>query len=201
MAMDAYGEYAVDVHRDLVTFLALRTGFQGLCPNLTPAIIGDESQRVDEDHRNPHNFSLGTGYTGNLEYHFPTISQLRFHRSLALNTCARRYIGNYLHALADSFSHQYGRRGRSDWRRSPRRRQIWHAIHGHEPDYTYLRPDLADLMAYHLYQALRDLAQQCCDCLGVVVPWRDIRDRVRRFNRSRERDEKQRILGIESSEN
>jgi hypothetical protein len=103
------------------------------------------------------------------DYHFVTEQKLEFMRQTAMRLSGWTFmeeerwqpIGEYLHALEDSYSHQ------SD----PHRRdfsktygtQVGHARDLHEPDWTWKRSGLAHSMAIDTYQKLKAL---CTEFMG-----------------------------------
>lgn len=90
------------------------------------------------------------------DYHFPTEKELEVRRSEAL-TCKRgatltangyRAIGQYMHALEDSFAH---------------RDHIERMFHGTQTDFPWTSPDMLVQMFSAKFEALLAVRQQCLD--------------------------------------
>ncbi len=159
---DPLGLYEEDVHHYLTQYLAQRAGFSAT----DAAIIGFEAQELDMDDRDA--MHGGVSHQNMERFHFVSALRLRelregaFRSNLASPT-ARRAIGEYFHALEDSYSHQedpvrryFGKR----FRDKALGVDIGHGLHGHEPDWTWVRVPLARRMAAEVYLAMIDLCQQ-----------------------------------------
>ncbi len=101
-------------------------------------------------------------------------------------------IGDWLHVLQDSYSHQRGKKTNLSYRtESPGSRLAWHEVplyggtwkaNPFKPDYTWWRPELADKMAEKVYkEGLLRLASQ--RGLAPRKNWDDIMAKVKDFNR------------------
>ena len=159
---DPLGLYEEDVHHYLTQYLAQRAGFSAT----DAAIIGFEAQELDMDDRDA--MHGGVSHQNMERFHFVSALRLRelregaFRSNLASPT-ARRAIGEYFHALEDSYSHQedpvrryFGKR----FRDKALGVDIGHGLHGHEPDWTWVRVPLARKMAAEVYLAMVDLCQR-----------------------------------------
>lgn len=114
------------------------------------------------------------------DYHFTSPEQRIALYNAARKSCNPKDIGAYIHALQDSFSHQRGQ-----YERDPNGGYgpvFGHIGDGHDPDYTWLRPELADQMAQSTYAFLKILAKHC-GCCGPITDWELIEQRVKSFNR------------------
>jgi RHS repeat-associated protein len=172
-AVDPFGLYEEDVHRDLTYFLARKSGF----PNLAAQRIAASNQGTDDNAAT----SPFASTEARRDWHFTTPERRAELWQRALDGNLDR-LGQYLHVLQDSYSHE----GYPAWR--------GHLFSGHEPDKTYNDPQKANRMARDTYNRLREYLQRTT---GQAVPdhWERIRDQVDRFNRARTAHEKKKILG------
>jgi RHS repeat-associated protein len=170
--LDSTGLYNDPVHFDIVAMLAAAAGWDSrFCKyGVDYEVIAKQDLAADYGGRHPGWISLGF----NRKLHFPYARDLKAFWKKAL-TCKPKEIGEYFHALQDSFSHQRGATHRSklnEWRFI---RVLWHAFRLRSPDHTWRRPELAMRMARATYDRLVTLQQICCKCPGTVtVPWEDI---------------------------
>ncbi|MEO8275836.1 MAG: RHS repeat-associated core domain-containing protein [Thermoanaerobaculia bacterium] len=159
---DQLGLYEEDVHLFLTTFLAEAAGFSAR----TARFIGESTQDLDRDGRDATKH--GVSQRNMRLYHFVSEQRLlsmgaKARSSSSLNNTTARSIGEFLHALEDSFSHQVHetRRVRDFYYsglRTPGGWNIGHGLEGHEPDWTWMRWPLAMEMARAVYL---DLAVLC----------------------------------------
>lgn len=192
---DAFGLYEVDTHRYLTEFLAKHAGFCGD----TPTAIGGDTQALD-DPDSTRDAMYGGRNEGNMKaFHFPSQLQLASLRQKAFDSCCKcekqdwKAIGEYLHALEDTFAHTTGK-GDRNWQyyddlginvNVPKLPTvdvygIGHGGHGHRPDWTWEDPAKAMKMAELVFNDLRELAKSC----GGNCPassWDSIKDRVSKF--------------------
>ncbi len=171
-AVDPFGLYEEDVHRDLTFCLARHAGFSGAAARR----IAAANQGTDD---NPET-SPYASVQARRDWHFTTEERRAelWQRALDGGPDA---LGQYLHALQDSYSHEgFGPR-------------LGHASAGHAPDKTYNDPEKANRMARDSYNRVRQYLQVTT---GQEIPdqWDQIRDQVDRFNRARTANDKQRYL-------
>ena len=172
-AVDPFGLYEEDVHRDLTYFLARHAGY----PQAAARRIAASNQGTDD---NPETSPFAS-VQARRDWHFTTEERRAELGQRALDGNFD-HLGQYLHALQDSYSHEgFGPR-------------FGHAIAGHAPDKTYNDPEKANRMARDTYNRVRQYLQAIT---GQPVPdyWDQIRDQVDRFNRARTAHEKRKILG------
>jgi RHS repeat-associated protein len=171
-AVDPLGLYEEDVHRDLTYCLASRAGFSQSAARQVAAA----DQGTDD---NPAT-SPFAGREARRDWHFTTEARRTdlWQRALDGNL---DQLGQYLHALQDSYSHERY----PPWR--------GHLFQGHRPDKTYNDPERANRMARDTYNHLRQYLQVTT---GQSVPdhWDQIREHVDRFNRARTAHEKRKTL-------
>jgi RHS repeat-associated protein len=175
---DPLGLYEEDVHHYLTRFLAWKAGFAmpaagGSDPVESPIAdkIGEQTGLVDYDERDAmfDTPQLGKGSLANLEndleYHFVSQAHLaemqkEAHYRIKLNQLGDddsrfRRVGEYLHALEDTYSHQKGK----DHREVPPGYgpRLGHSYDAKYPDHTWERPGLANEMAMETYKQLKSL--------------------------------------------
>ena len=93
-----------------------------------------------------------------------------------------RSVGEYLHALEDSYSHQRGRYKRDFTRQFGT--LVGHAKWGHTADHTWRRPELAMEMAKDTFDTLVELCQESHQGRACrSSDWSLIKDTVERFVR------------------
>jgi RHS repeat-associated protein len=173
-AVDPFGLYEEDVHLHLTYFLARKAGFA----TWAAATIAAGDQGQDD---NPQLSAMGLfNFQQRRDYHFTSEEQRTKLWQASLNGDLIA-LGQYFHALQDSYSHEgFG------W--------FWgHLFRGHKPDKTYNDPEKANEMARDTYYRVRQWLQQFC---AEEIPdnWDQIRDQVDRFNRTRGLKEKLKIL-------
>jgi hypothetical protein len=177
MKRDPTGLYEVDVHQFLTRFLAEAAGFDPT----TAEKIGFQTQQLDRDTRDA---MYGGANKKNMQmYHFVTPARLTALRQTAfatLGTDGWMAVGEYLHALEDTYSHQKNET-RRDWS-TMYGTDIGHGAHGHEPDQTWRRPELATLMAVQVWSELQALAE-ASGAKGTPKSWDDIKGNIDSFVR------------------
>lgn len=179
---DPTGLYEEDVHKYLTLFLARSAGFN----QEDATLIARNTQALDEDERdamyggwNPYNMT---------QYHFVSPQRLRELKSLAyaggsLNTFMLNGVGEYLHALEDTYAHQQNddRRVFGDYYHDFSPIDIGHGGHFHKPDWTWgVRSQLAMQMAEDVFRQLTSLCsiyRSSCNAL----PFSAIANRVSNF--------------------
>jgi RHS repeat-associated protein len=171
-AVDPFGLYEEDVHRDLTFCLAKHAGF----PAAGARRIATSNQGTDD---NPETSPFAS-VRAQRDWHFTTEARRAdlWQRALDGNL---DQLGQYLHALQDSYSHEGFRPG------------VGHFFAGHRPDKTYNDPEKANRMARDTYNHVRQYLQVTT---GQPMPdhWDQIRGQVDRFNRARTAHEKRKIL-------
>jgi len=181
-SVDPYGLYEKDVHKYLTMFLAQSAGINATDCKFSAQDLGREAQQLDEegDPRNP----ITGGYWARLQYHFTTESRRKSMFDEAIKTCKARDAGEFIHAFQDSFSHQMGKTRKNESQFADRYgSDAGHAMDGHYPDWTWLRPELADQMAQETYEHIKTFATKCCRCELKSKAWSEIGHQVRAFNR------------------
>lgn len=183
---DPTGMYEVDVHHWLTVFLARAAGFD----ERTARQIGFETQELDMD--DPRNAMYGGSNPKAMHlYHMVRPQRLAAMRRQALNTYRTflndsaahelkwRGVGEYIHALQDSYSHQRGKIYR-DFNNSFGI-VIGHGLRGHEPDWTWKRSAIAMDMARNVFDELRSLCVETNPSTCTALPWSQIQSTVLRF--------------------
>jgi RHS repeat-associated protein len=188
--IDVLGLYEVDVHRFLSQFLAENAGF-----GESGEAVGRETQGLDDegDSRSAMHREKGSVIPMSREnmtnYHFVTPDQLTFLRKAAFSACECRIaggidpfraIGEYLHALEDTYSHSKGR-GDRNWKYHGHPRGFGHGSRGHVPDWTWKDIEKADRMAEYVFSELVLLAKEC-NFNGPTKDWDEIKQSVHEFN-------------------
>jgi RHS repeat-associated protein len=184
---DPSGRYDEDVHHYLTAFLASAAGFD----RATADEIGRRTQAVDMDERG----SLpaeGVDLERNLQqYHFPALARLNeLWRGANLgsaltNASTLMAMGEYFHALEDSYSHQAGTARREfplQYHQHLGLKDYGHWREGHRPDWTWRRPLLAMAMARDVFGKLvrlRERYHQASKPLPFDDP--DLQSRLSRF--------------------
>ena len=189
--VDKDGLYEDDVHRNLTIALAMAAGF-----NMQMATsIGRADNGIDYNKKtDPYGVHPGK----RKKHHFASEEEIRGKRAMTeayinftggakidsdIMKITVDQIGDYLHALQDSFSHKgYGS-------------LIGHVLAGHLPDKTHLRPELANRMAETTYDALVALAtQMAAKNKGMEfhqpIPWECIASFVDEFNKAKSEKDK-----------
>ncbi len=170
-AVDPFGLYEEDVHRDLTFCLARSAGYSSSAARR----IAASDQGVDDS---PATSPIAGGVRARRDWHFTTEARRTdlWQRALDGNL---DHLGQYLHALQDSYSHEGFGPKYGHWT--------------HRPDKTYRDPEKANRMARDTYYHLR---QYLHVTTGQPVPdhWDQIREHVDRFNRARTAHEKRKSL-------
>jgi RHS repeat-associated protein len=160
---DPTGMYEEDVHEYLTRFLATAAGFETRTANT----IGFQTYALDRDD-DPRNAMAGgfSNPTGMMLYHFVTASRLEHMYGQALDSARTQWlgdadirwktIGEYLHALEDSYAHQTDphQRDFSKTYSGGLDDIFGHGAHLHTPDWTWERPELAVSMAQETFAKL-----------------------------------------------
>jgi RHS repeat-associated protein len=185
--IDPTGEYEEDVHHYLTIFLARGAGFDPKRADL----IGYHTGHLDYDLRDAMTIPIGpfevTGpNVANYErYHFVTEYHLEELRKEAMKYPENfTGVGEYLHALEDSYSHQANPTQRDFSAQYDDAYVLGHGLHHHDPDWTWTRPPLAMLMAEEVHMRLTILAGQydpSVSKLGTYVPWSQLKATVAAF--------------------
>ena len=139
--IDPTGLYEADVHRDLTRALAIQAGYSPA----QAAQIANADQGVDD---NPQTSPFAS-VEARRDYHFTTQDRRDDMLNAAAAANSLDLFGQYLHAEQDSYAHQ---RGLTDRDGEPYGPELGHAMDGHDPDKTYLRPELAMRMAKDTYE-------------------------------------------------
>jgi RHS repeat-associated protein len=175
--MDPSGNYEEDVHRDLTEVIAAAAG-----ASVDVAVeLGAATQYVDD---NPETSPMGMSPWGEAvqvraDYHFTTPERREQMKSNAEETATASSMGEYLHALQDSFSHDgYGPR-------------LGHARAGHAPDKTFNDVEKADRMARATYDAIRDSEFGSVD---KSISWDEISGAVHDFNAAESQEGKAKAI-------
>lgn len=158
-AMSGVARYEDNMHLGLTQFLAISVGL-----DVKSAIdIAQADRETDYGVTGPF-----ASRRARALYHFVTQQRLDELSKDALSKCDVKPIGQWLHALEDSFSHEgYGP-------------TLGHAFDGHTPDLAYLNPDKAMRMAQRKFSELQNVKQRCPK-LGNASGkrWEDIQQEVR----------------------
>jgi RHS repeat-associated protein len=129
------GLYEEDVHHYLTRYLANAVGYDGAASES----IGYETGHLDFDERDA--MYGGRNVKSWEVYHFVSKERLDHMQSDVLTSASEndRQIGEYLHALEDSYSHQ-SNPGRREWgARFLLQSVAGHGAKGHDPDQTWRR--------------------------------------------------------------
>jgi RHS repeat-associated protein len=166
--IDRDGLYEESVHRDLTVVLALAVGFS----RERAMAIGGATQWVDDDPRtNPVALRNLLDEEMRANYHFTSETRRADMWGTFERTGSITALGEYMHALQDSFAHQgfearYG-----------------HAKAGKAPDKTTNDPARADRMAEAAYGKLL-LARGRIRAANPAIPFERIEELVQKFNRA-----------------
>jgi len=186
---DPSGLYDVDVHRFLTQFLAREAGFTA-----DAEFIGRQTQALD-DPRSTRSANVKDTFLPDWpnmgKYHFVDQAQLQTLRDTAdfnnLQKNKGESIGNYLHALEDTFSHSPGEMGIKDGYFGDVKvcgatilghgGAVGHLSQGHDPDHTWKHPAKAMNMAKTIFAELKDNAPAG----NPSKDWSDIEKKVNDF--------------------
>jgi hypothetical protein len=157
-AVEAYEE---DVHFFVTMFLAESAGF----PLGDAGALARFDQATDDD----PSTSPFAGIRQRAAYHFVSISRLMDLEEAARTSCDLRQMGQFLHALEDSYSHK-------DYEPV-----LGHAASGHAPDKAYKNPERALVMANKKYFVLAQLLDACHPKAMAVRRWSDIAAKLLTF--------------------
>jgi len=157
---DPSGKYEEDVHHFLTIFVSRAVGFDWLTSNR----IGYETGHLDYDLRDA--MYGGRNKTAWDLWHFASPARLNQMRRniMASSTINIRQVGEFLHSMEDSYSHQSNPGRREFGAEFPLQSEVGHGAKGHNPDLTWLRPGLAMLMAMDLYIQTRDFCEHFGNC-------------------------------------
>jgi RHS repeat-associated protein len=177
--VDPDGLYDRDVHMSLTWALGEAAGY-GSAQAFGVAVA---DQGVDD---NP---ATSAAYGGterqrqaNADWHFPSAQRLTDLATETAGALTETSLGQYMHVFQDSFSHA----GFTN--------MTWgHASAGHDPDKTWLRPELANRMAEETYRNLV-AAGGALGATGIVVPWSVVAGNVNQFNRANNQKDKDKAL-------
>lgn len=169
--VDPLGLYEEDVHRDLTRSLAIRAGFS----REEAVRIAGANQGVDDNSRT----SPFASEDARRDFHFTTPERRDEMLKAANDAGSLDLFGQYLHAEQDSYAHQ---RGLTDRDGDPYGPKFGHLADGHDPDKTYLRPELALKMAEDSYQRLRGFYKRTHGC-DHPDEWKQIEPFVNRIVR------------------
>ncbi|HMJ87007.1 MAG TPA: RHS repeat-associated core domain-containing protein, partial [Vicinamibacterales bacterium] len=195
---DPSGMYEEDVHHYLSWFLAENGGFS----HATASQIGYESGKLDiNDSRDA--MHGGVSPENMRDFHFVSEKRLNELKQIAnggnaLNQPTLTRIGEFIHALEDSYSHQsdqhrrdFSKRfndlvpGKLKWLRDfvpgGKGHGIGHGVEGHTPDQTWRRPDLAMLMAEDVYREMVNLCLRYSGTACATHSFEGLRPRVKKF--------------------
>ncbi len=194
--VDPSGLYEEDVHHYLTRFLASSVGFGGSKDSVGGIAdrIGYETGALDYDERDamydaPQIWKGSLANEENdLDFHFVDYAQLvgtLEQRAVMENSFGNqddfRSVGEYLHALEDSYSHQKNRNERSfENRYGP---NLGHSYKGKGPDWTWSAPPIAMAMARETYAKLKGLCheQPVAVTCKENASWASIASRVTNF--------------------
>lgn len=178
---DPTGLYEEDVHRYLTEYLAWKAGFR----REIAILVGDQTQQLDNDGRAA---IIGNRPAAeNMEqYHFVSPERLLELRSVAIaypsldSDLSRIALGEFLHALEDTYSHQADDSHRDF--EAQFRTKSGHFFRGHAPDWTWgERSGLAMGMAEDVYRHLSLLCQHMLGAKCRTVPFEQVRGRIDDF--------------------
>jgi RHS repeat-associated protein len=175
---DPSGLYEEDVHHYLTRYLANAVGYDGAASES----IGYETGHLDFDERDA---MYGGRNVKSWElYHFVSKERLDHMQSDVLTLASEndRQIGEYLHALEDSYSHQSNPDRREWGARFLLQSVAGHGAKGHDPDQTWRRPALAMLMAQDVYGELQHICGHFGSRCGQQLPFEGrVRTRIAAF--------------------
>jgi hypothetical protein len=200
---DPLGLYEEDVHHYLTMFLAEAAGFD----STDAGKIGLAAQEPDTNPAKNAITPSGMPNHGTMErIHFASELRLEYLWGQALSVGSLdgkglEAIGDYLHALEDSYSHQRNQYDRVFGYSSQYHDvsalgfDIGHGREGHAPDWTWMRPELAMKMAKETYEKLVELCQkQKTNCSPVSFD--SIKDKIWSFMNDRPELYEDEILGF-----
>ncbi len=158
---DPLGLYEEDVHNYLTAYLALHAGFTFE----EATAIGVETFRLDLDGRSAIVQGGPPLPNGDMmrAFHFVSwdrISELRDRafEGIGVGSLNARTLGEFLHALEDTYAHQDGElvRGFGAYHQGPIPVliDVGHGAQGHKPDFTWERPHLVLEAAREVYRFL-----------------------------------------------
>jgi RHS repeat-associated protein len=171
--IDPNGLYEVDVHKHLTRALAMAAGIDAR----TASAIAAANQGVDD------NWKTGPFWlpSARREFHFTTDETRDELWGRFGATRSAESLGQYFHALQDSYSH-------AGFRPEPGH------IHTHWYDKTFNRPELAVRMALATYNKLVEAAKLLNGTSLPRASWDQIKSYVEAFNRATSLGNKERIL-------
>jgi RHS repeat-associated protein len=175
--VDPLGLYEIDVHQFLTTFLASAGGVSD------SDRIGEASQASDAPGSTKDAMYQGVSHANMALWHFVTPERLDSMRTrMYFNENDPPIIGDYFHALEDTYAHDKGVDSRCgkyyedvSWIYN-----IGHGLEGHEPDFTWNYPVKAMQMARNVYFEMVALAKAREDSKP-PTPWSSIRKTVHEF--------------------
>lgn len=200
--VDPEGLNEVDVHEFLTRYLAYHAGFD----YETARQIGEETQKLDDPHdpRDAMAGGLGINWDNMIRYHFVSRYVLFAKRRQAFGEeFNSRLIGEYFHALQDTFAHSTGKTDRNwnyyrslpggafgkgmipGWDYEKAKGVPFpgfgHGAQGHEPDWTWMYPEKSMKMAKEVYDEMVKLAATSKRATRRVTPWDDIKGTIDKF--------------------
>jgi RHS repeat-associated protein len=180
--VDPSGFYEIDVHQFLTEYLARAAGFRSKPEAFR---IGDMSQAADAPGSKKDAMYGGVNHDNMSKYHFVTKERLERLRNRIYRHGLRdfEYIGDYFHALEDTYSHTTGAKDRNWYyyhAELPIIGNIGHGYQGHTPDWTWKKPAKALKMAEMVYNELRLFAVHTGQN-NPVQSWSDIVETVEKF--------------------
>ena len=180
---DPSGLYEEDVHHYLSWFLAANGGFF----NTTASQIGYEAGKLDINDSRDAMYGpawLPANDANMRDYHFVSEERLDELKQIAnssnrLDQPALTRIGEFIHALEDSYAHQADEHKRDFSKRYNGLPNKWitdklwgglghgigHGLHGHRPDQTWRRVGLAMTMAEEVY---KEMVNMCVRYTGAA---------------------------------
>jgi RHS repeat-associated protein len=175
---DPAGLYEIDVHQFLTQFLAENAGLSAA----DAAMIGEQAQALDGDNDPRNAMYNGVNQQGMHDYHFVDPVQLAH---LADSVHDMRSLGEYLHALEDTYSHSKGMEDRN-WEYYDDLGFLGHGLHCHEPDQTWRNPGKGMKMAKETYEQLQRMIDRLASegkliRIGQAKDWGDIEDSIYKF--------------------
>jgi RHS repeat-associated protein len=186
--VDPSGMYEIDVHQYLTWYLARAAGFS----DATAKDIGFRAQSADKPGSTKDAMYGGVNYENMRDYHFVSqdrLMALYFRMVKQLEYVAEmEAIGDYFHALEDTYSHTTGVGDRNwDYYHDfdpfgsfGEFGDLGHGLHGHDPDFTWKDVAKADKMAEIVFIELVWLAKG--KGFGGAKKWSEIKAKVHEFN-------------------
>jgi RHS repeat-associated protein len=178
--VDPSGMYEIDTHLYLTWYLARAAGF----PNA--ADIGIATQSADAPGSTKDAMYGGANRANMDNFHFVSKERLAELRGLMYaNPTDLEKIGDYFHALEDTYAHCDGVGDRnwkyyhdadsiSDWT------DIGHGLHGHDPDFTWKDVKKANAMAKMVFDEFVAFAKH--QGIRGASSWFSIQGKVNEFN-------------------